>query len=61
MAVAIAAPLYSRFNTYMKIGSKPTFNRAPAINANMAVLAAPSLDTILFIVTLKTLNMENVI
>ena len=42
----------------MKTGSKITLSKAPDINAHMAVFAAPSLDTILFIVTLNTLKSE---
>ena len=61
MAVAIAAPATPISSTKMKTGSRAIFSAAPASMVPMVVLAAPSLVTMLFMVTLKTLNTEETI
>ena len=44
-----------------QMGSRITFRTAPVMSTHMVVLAAPSLDMILFIVTLNTLKIEEAI
>ena len=56
--MAIAAPATPKLKVYINNGSKPILRIAPNNKAHIVVFAAPSLVTILFIVTLKTLKMQ---
>ena len=56
--MAIAAPATPKLKVYINNGSNPILRTAPNNKAHIVVFAAPSLVTILFIVTLKTLKMQ---
>lgn len=55
--VSHAAP-YSHFSNKEELLQEPILRIAPNNKAHIVVFAAPSLVTILFIVTLKTLKMQ---